>query len=180
MPPDPIAPECHFSTTLPIVIFCRLADQRAQPAQEWQEFDRGPGYFNLTEGQEFMIKVKQIDDADLCQLIKELAGCRMITFLDLAENRKVTDDGLEGLKTLTQLAYLNLSSCDITNSGLDYLLELQRLRVLNLSYCHRLTDIGLRTLKGLPNLVYLDLQGVLKVTTGGLSKIRKAGLTIRR
>jgi len=172
--------ECHFSTTLPIVIFCRLADQRVQPAQEWQEFDRGPGYFNLPEGQEVMVKVKQIDDADLCQLSQNLADCSTIVALDLAENRKVTDDGLECLKALPQLVYLNLSSCDLTNSGLSYLLDLQRLRILNLSYCHRLTDIGLRTLQGLPQLVYLDLQGVLKVTTGGISKIRRPGLTIRR
>ena len=167
----------HFSSTLPIVIFCRPADQ---PTEEWKELDRGPGYFNLPEGQEVMIKVKQIDDDDLCQLSQNLAGYKMITFLDLAENRKVTDDGLECLKTLPQLVYLNLSSCDITNTGLPYLLELQRLRVLNLSYCHRLTDIGLRTLKGLPYLVFLDLQGVLKITKAGMSKIQKAGLTIRR
>jgi len=174
---EPLHSENHFSTTLPIVIFCRPTDQ---PGEEWKEFDRGPGFFDLPEDQEAMIKVKQIDDADLCQLSQDLTGCNMITSLDLAENRKVTDDGLECLKTLPRLAYLNLSSCDITNSGLPYLLDLQQLRVLNLSYCHRLTDIGLRTLKGLPRLVYLDLQGVLKVTTAGLSKIRRPGLTIRR
>jgi hypothetical protein len=104
----------------------------------------------------------------------------MITSLDLAENRKVTNDGLESLKMLPQLTYLNLSSCDITNSGLQYLLDLQQIKVLNLSYCHRLTDIGLKTLKGLPHLVFLDLQGVLKVTNGGLSKIRRSGLIIHR
>ena len=174
---NPSHSEYHFSSTLPIVIFCRPPDQSAE---EWKEFDRGPGYFDLPEGQEVMIKVKQIDDAGLCQLCQDLAACSMITSLDLAENRKVTDDGLECLKTLSQLVYLNLSSCDITNSGLLYLLKLQRLRMLNLSYCHRLTDIGLRTLKGLPRLVFLDLQGVLKITKAGMSKIRKAGLTIRR
>jgi hypothetical protein len=169
--------EFHFSTTLPIVIFSRPTDQSTQ---EWKEFDRGPGFFNLPEGQEVMIKVKQIDDDDLCQLSQDLAGCSRITALDLAENRKVTDDGVECLKKLPQLVYLNLSSCDITNTGLEYLLAMQQLRILNLSYCHRLTDIGLRTFKGLPHLAHLDLQGVLKITKAGMSKIRRDGLTIRR
>ena len=177
MQPDPSHSEFHFSSTLPIVIFCRTT---GQTAEEWKEFDRGPGFFDLPEGQEVMIKVKQINDDDLCQLSQDITGCSMVTSLDLAENRKVTDDGLECLKKLPQLVYLNLSSCDITNAGLPYLLELQRLRVLNLSYCHRLTDIGLRTIKGLPHLIFLDLQGVLKITKAGMSKIRKDGLTIHR
>jgi hypothetical protein len=167
----------HFSSTLPIVIFCRPT---GQITEEWKEFDRGPGYFDLPGGHEVMIKVKQINDDDLCQLTQELMGCNMITSLDLAENRKVTDDGLECLKALPQLVYLNLSSCDITNKGLPYLVELQQLKVLNLSYCHRLTDLGLRILKGLPHLVFLDLQGVLRITKAGMSKIRKDGLTIHR
>jgi hypothetical protein len=169
--------EFQFSTSLPIAIFCRSA---GQSGQDWQEFDRGPGFFTLPEGQEVMIKVKQIDDDDLCQLIQDLDDFKMIISLDLSENRKISDDGLACLKTLPQLIYLNLSSCDLTNAGLPYLLALPRLKSLNLSYCHRLTDIGLRTLKSLPNLEYLDLQGVLKTTTAGLSKIRKSGLTIRR
>ena len=177
MQPDPSRADFHFSTTLPIVILCRPA---GQPDVEWKEFDRGPGFFNLPQGQEVMIKVKQIDDDDLCQLSQDLAGWSMITSLDLAENRKVTDDGLECLKKLPELVYLNLSSCDITDKGLPYLLALQHLKVLNLTYCHRLTDLGLRTIKGLPHLVFLDLQGVLKITKAGMSKIHKTGLTIRR
>jgi hypothetical protein len=174
---DPSHHEFHFSSTLPIVIFCRPT---GQTVEEWKEFDRGPGYFDPPEGQDVMIKIKQINDDDLCQLTQEIKGCNMVTSLDLAENRKVTDDGLECIKALPQLVYLNLSSCDITNRGLPSLLELQQLKVLNLSYCHRLTDIGLRTLKGLPQLVFLDLQGVLKITKAGMSKIRKDGLTIHR
>jgi len=174
---DPSHPEFHFSSTLPIIIFCRPT---GQTIEEWKEFDRGPGYFDLPEGQDVMIKVKQIDDDDLCQLTQELKGCTMVTSLDLAENRKVSDDGLECIKMLPHLIYLNLSSCDITNTGLPYLLELQHLKVLNLSYCHRLTDIGLRILKGLPRLEYLDLQGVIKITKAGMSKIRRDGLTIHR
>lgn len=174
---DPSHPDFHFSSTLPIVIFCRPA---GQTVEEWKEFDRGPGYFDLPDGQEVMIKVKQITDDDLCQLVDEIKGCNLVTSLDLAENRKVTDDGLECIKALPQLVYLNLSSCDITNKALPFLLELQHLKVLNLSYCHRLTDLGLRTLKGLPHLVYLDLQGVLKITKAGMSKIRRDGLTIHR
>ncbi len=174
---DPAHQEFHFSSTLPIVIFCRPT---GQSVIEWKEFDRGPGYFDLPDGQDVMIKIKQINDDDLCQLTQELKGCNLVTSLDLAENRKVTDDGVECLKALPQLVYLNLSSCDITNRSLPGLLELQQLKVLNLSYCHRLTDIGLRILKGLPHLEFLDLQGVLKITKAGMSKIRKDGLTIHR
>jgi hypothetical protein len=169
--------ECHFSTALLVRIYCR--EPADQPA-EWYELDRGPGFFNLPSGQEALIKLKQIDDLDLRQLVQDLSGCKAISSLDLSENRKITDDGLEYIKELAQLVYLNLSSCDITNKGLFHLLELKQLKILNLSYCHRLSDIGLRTLQGLPHLTYLDLQGDLKVSQGGLSKIRRPGLTIHR
>lgn len=166
----------QFSTSLQIIVYTCPSDLQSD---EWIELDRGPGFFTLPPEQVGMIRVKQIDDADLRLLVTDLASCPTVIALDLAENRKITDDGLEYLKSLPHLTSLNLSSCDITNKGLVHLLALTHLTRLNLSYCNRLTDAGLKTLQGLKHLTNLDLLGVLKVTRFGLVRISRPGLTIR-
>ena len=166
----------QFSTSLPIIVYTCPSNLQSD---EWIELDRGPGFFTLPPDEMGMIRIKQIDDADLRLLVKDLASCPAVIALDLAENRKITDDGLEYLKGMPQLTTLNLSSCDITNKGLVHLLALNHLTRLNLSYCNRLTDSGLKTLQSLNHLTKLDLLGVLKVTRGGLVRITRPGLTIR-
>jgi F-box and leucine-rich repeat protein 14 len=166
----------QFSTSLSIIVYTRPSNL---VSDEWVELDRGPGFFNLPPDHVAMIRIKKIDDTDLRLLVKDLAGISAIISLDLSENRKITDDGLEFLKGMPQLTSLNLSSCDITNKGLVHLLALNRLTRLNLSYCNRLTDSGLITLQKLTHLTDLDLLGVLKVTRGGLVRITRPGLNVR-
>ena len=166
----------QFSTSLPVIVYTRPSNLISD---EWVELDRGPGFFNLPLEHVVMIRIKKIDDSDFSLLVKDLAGCSFIISLDLSENRKITDDGLEFLKGMPQLTSLNLSSCDITNKGLDHLLALNRLTRLNLSYCNRLTDSGLKTIQKLTHLTELDLLGVLKMTRGGLARITRPGLNVR-
>jgi len=166
----------QISTSLPAIIYTRPSILKSD---DWEELDRGPGFFNLPPDHMGMIRIKKIDDTDLRLLVKDLADCPAIIALDLSENRKITDDGLEYLKGMPQLTALNLSSCDITNEGLVYLLALNHLTRLNLSYCNRLTDSGLKTVQKMDRLTELDLLGVLKVTRGGLVRISRPGLSIR-
>ena len=172
--PSPI-PDSSFSTTLPIQVLIRPV---APPGADWQEFDRGPGVFQIPAGHEASVRIRAIDNARLAQLIREIGGCRLLTSLNLSENRNITDEALASLKVMHQLTELNLSSCSISNRGLRELLALPELARLNLSYCNRITDEGLKRLKGLRRLAYLDIQGCVKITNGSVSKIRRQGLII--
>jgi hypothetical protein len=166
----------QFSTSLPVIVYTCPSNSKSE---EWMELDRGPGFFTLPPDHIGMIRIKQIDDADLRLLVKDLVNCPAIIALDLSENRKITDDGLEYLKGIPQLTSLNLSSCDITNEGLVYLLALNHLTRLNLSYCNRLTDAGLKTLQKMNHLTELDLLGILRMTRGGLVRISRPDLSVR-
>lgn len=145
---------------------------------DWTFLESGPGTITIEDGLDVCVRIKNIKDDDLYYLIKELSGCTALTYLDLAENRNITDEGTVRLAGLTSLTHLNLSSCSIHDVTLQTLAEMKRLIWLNLSYCHRLTGTGLRWLKALPNLQYLDLQGSSRITKADIRRIERRGLVI--
>ncbi len=165
----------HFSTQFPLTLLVRPIGQT-----DWQVFGLGPGYFHIPNGMEVGVKIKSIEDAELAALIDELSNLPPLRLLDLAENRNVTDEGIQHLKKLTQLTELNLSSCSIHNTAIEALANLSHLRRLNLSYCNRLTDGAIKPLRRLDHLSYLDLLGCLKITQAGFSKLRRNGLEIHK
>jgi hypothetical protein len=166
----------NFSSTLPIIILVRPLGSN----QDWQEFDRGPGFFNVPADNEIRVRIKSIGDGELADLVQELKGVANLRFLDLAENRNVTNDGIARLRGLPQLTGLNLSSCTITNPGLSYLSELRRLERLELSFCNRLSDGAVKILDGMRSLTFVDLQGCLGINKGALSRFRRRTLQIYR
>lgn len=168
--------ETQFSTHLAVLILVRPRGS----AGDWVEFDQGPGVFHIPPGLEVAIQIKGIGDEDLIRLVDELTDCPAVTTMLLAENRRITDRGLEKLTTLTQLTHLNLGACDISNHGLANLKNLPHLTYLDLCYCNRLTDPALIHLRGLTQLTYLNLQGCGKLTTAGLIRMSRRGLTIHR
>jgi hypothetical protein len=165
-----------FSSALPIIILTRPAGTD----QDWQELDRGPGYFSIPEDHEVRVRIKSIDDQQLHELIQELQGLEQLRFLDLSENRNVTNSGLARLKALPQLTGLNLSSCTLNNSGLEHLQSLPNLTNLNVSFCNRLSDASLKTFESMRKLEYVDMQGCLSITKGGIARVRRRNLTIYR
>ncbi len=172
----------RFSSVLPVIVYSRPAGEDADASRpiDWQEVDRGPGYFAVPAGHEIRVRIKGIDDARLASLVAELQGVQSLRFLDLSENRNVTNEGLAKLKGLPQLTGLNLSSCSITNTGLNHLRVLRHLAYLNLSFCSRLSDPALKPLEAMKNLTYVDLRGCLSFTNGGLARVRRRNLTIYR
>jgi len=166
----------RFSSVLPVIIYARPAGADI----DWQEADRGPGYFNIPAGQELRVRIKGINDMDVNELMGELHGVQEMHFLDLSENRNVTNEGLARLKAVPQLTWLNLSSCSITDTGLKHLRALPRLTTLILSYCSRLSDPGLKTLEAMKNLTYVDLLGCLGFTHAAFARVRRRSLTIYR
>jgi hypothetical protein len=169
--------ERTFSSSLPVVVYLYLPTQH--PA-EWRELDRGPGSFDIPAEFQAALQLKNCSDDDLRSLAKEVVDCPAVTFLHLAENRKVTDRGLEYLKPLRYLTGLNLSSCSLNDAGIAHLTELHQLAHLNISYCNRLTDLSLRHLRDLRHMTYLDLRGCVKITNGGIARLGKRNLTIHR
>ena len=136
----------NFETTLDLSIYAREQGQT-----DWQEFDRGPGKFTFGPRQEAGIRLHRVEDDILKTLVNEMLPCDSIIFLNLSENRKVTNHGLEILQPLKQITMLNLSSCDLTNQGLVFLPSFPNLTWLNLSYCNRISDEGLRAIKKIKN-----------------------------
>ncbi|MHC1682712.1 MAG: hypothetical protein AB6733_07160 [Clostridiaceae bacterium] len=167
----------HFSTSIEIKLYTRPVNN---PSEDWREFDQGPGFFTIPDDQVGMIRARQINDEDLRHLALDLQGCTSVIMLDLAENRSVTDDGMAYLGTLPQITHLNLSSCDISNKGLIHLTEMPHLTWLNLSYCNRLNDNGVKTLRQLTHLTYMDIQGVLKISTAGYVQMQRKNFIIHR
>jgi hypothetical protein len=157
-------------------VYCREHEQDA----DWQELDRGPGYFHVPPGHEVHIRLKSATDQDLQTLVEEIAGTPAVISLDLSENRNITDAGIARLKNLPQLKELNLSSCDITRRSLDHLAELPELRSLNLSYCNRLDDSAVKGLNALTSLEFLDIQACMQITRAGVSRLQRRGLEINR
>jgi hypothetical protein len=166
----------RFSSSLPVIVLARPAGSD----QDWQEVDRGPGYFSIPAGDEIRVKIKSIDDETLGELVADLQGVAALRFLDLSENRNITNDGMARLHPLTQLTGLNLSSCSITDSGLAHLRDLPRVEYLNLAYCNRLSDPALKTLEAMRYLTYVDLQGCLGITRAALARVRRKNLTMYR
>lgn len=169
-----------LTTQFEIQILARPAGTPGFQATDWRVVDGGPGLIHLPAGDEIGVRAKALDDRDLTALVKELTACPRLIYLNLSENRNVTDQGLAAIRLLPGLRMLNLSSCSLTNSGLDHLKALPKLEILDLSYCNRLTDLAVRSLKKLSGLSFLDLQGCVKITHGGLARLQRRGLTIHK
>ncbi len=170
-------PEADFSSTLPITVLTRPA---GSDFMEFRLLDEGPGYFHIQPGFKVGIRIGNIDDATLIHLVNEIHNISNLTYLNLSENRKITNKGIASLTVLKDLTRLNLSSCGLNNRGLPYLKELKKLKHLDISYCNRITDLGVKDLQEMVQLSFLDLQGTPKITTAGLKRLRRDGLDIHK
>jgi hypothetical protein len=169
--------EIRFSSVLSIEIYTK---QIAAATKTWDKFDLGPGIFHIPSEHIVMIRIRNENDEFLKQLVAEIKDLDFVKALNLSENRKITNKGLQTLVDLQQIRILNLSSCDISDRGLESLTKLRNLQQLDISFCNRITDAGIRELKSLSKLEYVDIRGIPKITNGSLSKIRRSDLTIHR
>lgn len=106
----------------------------------------------------------RLTDSDL----KRLADCTGLEFLVLSGG--VTDAGLELVKGMTGLLYLDLNAAEIGDAGLEHLKGLTKLECLEL-YNKPVGDTGLAHLKGLTRLERLMLDGT-KITDAGLEHLK--------
>lgn len=169
-----------FTTSLDVMLYLLSKDKPSSRWLDWQEYDCGPGIFNISEDQCLGIRAQGMDDTSLKQLVLESAEIKNLRYLYLAENRGISDKGILNLSGLPQLEYLNISSCDITSNGLSFLPSLSKLTFLDLSYCNRISDKAAVYVQKLPRLKYLDIQGVIKINTSGIKKFERRDLEIHR
>jgi len=117
-----------------------------------------------------------VNDAGL----EVLKGLTCIAWLDLF-GTQVTDAGLEAIKGLTRLTYLTLQRSQVTDQGLKHLRGLTTLKFLNLADRHEITDAGLEFLKNLTQLrtLQVSLTGITGVGfrhLGGLTELQEVVL----
>ena len=167
----------NFYCTFPVTFFSRTI---TSPPSDWTEVETGPGPIALPENQEYGFRVHNIGDRDLKNLVAEIAEISPLTYINLSENRKITEAGLAYLSGFSDLVYLNLSSCGIKNDGMAHIQDLPNLVTLDLSYCNRLTGPALKYLRNLPKLADLNLQGCIKITNGDVARFKKRGLVIKK
>ena len=170
-------PSQLITTSLPVQILRRPEEVTGK---DWTVAEMGPGKFIVSDPEWIGLRVRNIDDDFLRDLVEEFCDIKNLIMLNLSENRKVTDKGIKILIPLVFLEELNLSSCDISNTGLELLASFPHLKVLNISFCNRVTGDGLLNLRMLPRLEFLDLQGLPKINTGDIARIRKPSLSIHR
>ena len=170
-------PTQTLSTALPVQILHRPFESGSR---DWKVAGVGPGNFSIEDKEWIGLRVRNIDDEFLRDLVTEFREVENLVMLNLSENRKVTDKGIRILQPFVRLEDLNVSSCDISNKGLEFVVAFLHLKSLNISYCNRVTGEGLLNLRKLTHLEFLDLQGVPKINTGAVARIRKPTLTIHR
>jgi hypothetical protein len=167
----------NFYSTYPVIFFSRPI---TSPPADWTEIEIGPGPISLPENQEYGFRIHNIDNQDLKHLVAEIATVTPLTYINLSENRKITNPGLAYLSDFSDLVELNLSSCSLTNDAMAHLQGFSHLSALDLSYCNRLTGPALKYLRHLPKLAALNLQGCIKITNGDVARFKKRGLVINK
>ena len=168
----------RLSTGLEVSLFTIPCESVSNRWAEWQEYDSGPGIFTIPSDVYLGIRAQGLHDPEIRSLVNDLKAVENLRYLHLAENRGITNDGMASVGALRQLRYLNIGACDINNQGMVFLPNLVNLESLNLSYCNRITEKAAPYVQKLNKLKYLDLQGCIKINTGGLKKFEKKGLTI--
>ncbi len=168
----------RLSTGQEVTIYTIPCEAVSSRWLDWQEYDRGPGIFHIDSDHFLGIRAQGIHDAEIRRLAEDLLPVENLRYLNLAENRGISNSGMAAVGVLRQLRYLNIGACDINNEGMAFLPKLVNLEYLNLSYCNRITEKAAPFVQKLPKLRYLDLQGCIKINTGGLKKFEKKGLTI--
>lgn len=167
----------RIETSFPIEIFIRPINQ---PQIDWIKFDEGPGYFDIPEGMEAEITMRNQKDESIKPMIEEIQHVVGLASLNLSENRNVGNKGMRFIPLLTQIYQLNLSACGLNDYGIDPIISMKNIRYLDISYCTRLTDLSIKKLGEMRSLEELYLRGIPKITHAALKKLERRNLLIRR
>lgn len=135
-------------------------------------------------GLKFLSKMPKLDELNLraCDNISDIGmaglaedGSCGIASLDVSFCEKIGDQALLHVSNgLYNLKSLSLSSCQVSDEGLEKLAKMHDLEILNIGQCSKITDKGLQCLANeLVNLQSIDLYGCTKITSKGIDVIMK-------
>ena len=144
----------QLSLLVPLAFLCASPCASATES-ELEEIRRAGGIVRPVENGwevELHLAGEAADDGLLAQVA---ALGERVLILNLRDTR-ATDEGLQHLSKLENLARLHLERTSIGDAGLAHLRNLRQLEYLNL-YGTRVTDAGLAQLEGLPRLRQLFL-----------------------
>ncbi|XP_073008896.1 F-box/LRR-repeat protein 3 isoform X1 [Typha latifolia] len=121
--------------------------------------------------------LKEIDLTD-CGVndtaLKFLSACSELTTLKLGLCSDISDNGLAHIgSNCGELLELDLYRCGrVTDEGLAAIASgCKRLRRLNLCYCTQITDNGLNNLSCLEELSDIELRGLARITSSGITAV---------
>jgi Leucine-rich repeat (LRR) protein len=166
-----------IETSFPIEIYLRPVNQKEI---DWIKLDEGPGYFEIPDGMEAEIAVRNMNDETIKPVIEELQFVEGLVSFNLSENRNVGNKGMRFVPLLTQISDLILSACGMNDYGIDPIIKMKNVHYLDISYCTRLTDLSIKKLGEMRSLEELYLRGIPKITHAALKKIERRDLVIRR
>jgi F-box/leucine-rich repeat protein 14 len=135
-------------------------------------------------GLKYLSKMPKLEELNLraCDNISDIGmaglaeeGCCGLESLDVSFCEKIGDQALQHISQgLYHLKSLSLSSCQISDEGLEKLAKMKDLQVLNVGQCSKITDKGLEVLANeLINLNSIDLYGCTKISSKGIEIIMK-------
>jgi Leucine-rich repeat (LRR) protein len=113
-----------------------------------------------------LMQNKQVTDGGLAAF----QGCKNLKSLDLRFTQ-VGDDGLVHLKDCKALRSLDLNTTKVTDTGLAHFRDCTGLKELGLAYT-AVTDAGLSRFQDCKDLGLLDLHGCAKITDAGLADLK--------
>lgn len=151
--------------------------------ENWEELGTTPG--SVTIPPEYNVKLipgdlnRETFPIWLRHLIRNLKVEDIIVkYLDLSEQKEITDENLTLLEQFPQLEWLDLSSTEITSRSFASLNRLKKLKHLYLNNCRWVTDASVRSIRELHHLVDLQLAENPMVSNEGLKYLQKmTGLT---
>lgn len=85
----------------------------------------------------------RVSDVSLLRISQK---CSSLTYANFSYCEHVTDAGVELLATISSLTSLDLSGCNITDTGIAALGSNSNFKDIILSECHNITDIGIQKL----------------------------------
>ncbi|XP_073008897.1 F-box/LRR-repeat protein 3 isoform X2 [Typha latifolia] len=106
--------------------------------------------------------------------LKFLSACSELTTLKLGLCSDISDNGLAHIgSNCGELLELDLYRCGrVTDEGLAAIASgCKRLRRLNLCYCTQITDNGLNNLSCLEELSDIELRGLARITSSGITAV---------
>ncbi len=142
--------------------------QNAAVANDWEQLlGTTPGSVTVPPDYHIRLIPQGMDNESFPIWVQHLELIEEIRYLDLRE-QTITDENLALLERFVSLEWLNLSSTEITDTGLLSIAKLNGLRHLYLDNCRWITNDGLRSLSKIRTLEGLSLAGNSKITNEGL------------